>query len=107
MSVLVSARQMQFVSHFRNRCRCLFLHIIWRGCSFHGGEMKFNIVAGVSAGSLNGYMVASDQMEKLEELWNAIGKNGVEEIYTSDFIVERLIVRAVTFRRLRHAFFFG
>lgn len=49
-------------------------------------EMKFDIVAGVSVGSLNGYMVAANQFENLEELWKRVGENGVSEIYTSDFI---------------------
>jgi len=49
-------------------------------------EFKFNIVAGVSAGALNGLLVAQNKFDELLELWNSIGENGVEEIYTSDFI---------------------
>lgn len=48
-------------------------------------EMKFDIVAGVSVGSLNGVLTASNQFDELEKLWLDIGAN-VENIYTSDFI---------------------
>src|SRR5688572_19786456 len=46
--------------------------------------MKFDIVAGVSVGSLNGALIASDAFDQLEQLWIAAANN-VEEIYTSDF----------------------
>jgi NTE family protein len=49
-------------------------------------NMKFDIVAGVSVGSLNGLMVASDKFDDLEKLWNDVAKNGVEEIYKSGVI---------------------
>lgn len=49
-------------------------------------EMKFDIIAGVSVGSLNGYMVAANQFEALEDLWKKVGENGVGEIFSSDFI---------------------
>ena len=58
----------------------------WHQIDPGASEMKFDIVAGVSVGSLNGYMVAADQFENLEELWKKVGENGVSEIYTSDFI---------------------
>lgn len=48
-------------------------------------KMKFDVVAGVSVGSLNGVLVACDQFAKLEQLWHEIGAD-VENIYTSDFI---------------------
>src|SRR5690348_7412796 len=48
-------------------------------------EMKFDIVAGVSVGSLNGVLTASNQFDELEKLWLDIGAD-VENIYTSDFI---------------------
>lgn len=48
--------------------------------------MKFDIVAGVSVGALNGLLVASGKMDELEKLWNDVGTNGVGEIYSSDFI---------------------
>lgn len=47
--------------------------------------MKFDVIAGVSVGSLNGALVACDEFAALEKLWLDVGGN-VEEIYTSDFI---------------------
>ncbi|MEZ4928171.1 MAG: patatin-like phospholipase family protein [Saprospiraceae bacterium] len=65
-----------------------FLKENWNLINQDSPQMKFDIVAGVSAGSLNGYMIASDQFEKLNELWGQIGLNGEKEIYTSDFLVK-------------------
>jgi len=48
--------------------------------------MKFDIVAGVSVGSLNGLLIALDRFDELETLWNNVAKNGVEEIYKSAVI---------------------
>lgn len=49
--------------------------------------MKFDIIAGESVGSINGSMVATNQLQLLTELWlKKIAKYGVSEIYTSDFI---------------------
>ncbi len=48
--------------------------------------MKFDLIAGVSVGALNGAMMAQNKLEDLNELWTQIAENGVEEIYTSDFI---------------------
>ena len=47
--------------------------------------MKFDVIAGVSVGSLNGVLTACDEFDALEKLWLDIGPN-VENIYTSDFI---------------------
>jgi NTE family protein len=49
-------------------------------------EMKFDVVAGVSVGALNGLMIALNQYPDLLKLWDDVGKNGVSEIYQSDFI---------------------
>ncbi len=48
--------------------------------------LTFDIVAGVSVGSLNGLMVALRKFSELENLWERVAQNGVGEIYTSDFI---------------------
>lgn len=48
--------------------------------------MKFDIISGVSAGSINGSMLAMDRFELLQEIWQLIGENGASEIYTSEFI---------------------
>ncbi len=48
---------------------------------------KFDIVAGVSVGSLNGAMVASNQFEELKQLWfEDIAEKGPGIIYESDYI---------------------
>ena len=49
-------------------------------------EMKFDIVAGVSVGSLNGLLVASNKFDKLQELWADVAKYGVNQIYESELI---------------------
>lgn len=49
--------------------------------------MRFDLIAGVSTGALNGALIAMNRLELLNDLWiNEIGKNGVSEIYTSDII---------------------
>ncbi len=49
--------------------------------------MKFDLIAGVSAGALNGALVAMNKLDLLNDLWvNQIGKKGVTEIYNSDII---------------------
>lgn len=48
-------------------------------------EMKFDVLAGVSVGSLNAALVASNEFDALEQIWLDIGES-VEHIYTSDFI---------------------
>jgi NTE family protein len=52
-------------------------------------KMKFDIVAGVSVGALNGLLVATDKFDDLVSLWQRVGENGVSEIYDSDFIDTR------------------
>ncbi len=49
-------------------------------------KMHFDIIAGVSVGSLNGALMAMNQLDKLNELWNFIADKGTSEVYTSDFI---------------------
>lgn len=62
-------------------------HLRQHWSKIHPGsnQMKFDIVAGVSVGSLNGVLTASNEFDALERLWLDIGHN-VENIYTSDFI---------------------
>lgn len=57
----------------------------WSQINPDNSVMKFDVVAGVSVGSLNGALTASNEFDELEKLWLDIGTN-VEEIYTSDFI---------------------
>ncbi|HEX8038005.1 MAG TPA: patatin-like phospholipase family protein [Chryseosolibacter sp.] len=57
----------------------------WSAVSQQSGEMKFDVVAGVSVGSLNGVLAASREFDALERLWLEIGPN-VGKVYTSGFI---------------------
>lgn len=52
-------------------------------------DLKFNIISGISAGSLNGAMIAAGQYDKLKEIWERIETEGYKVIYTSDFINEQ------------------
>ena len=64
-----------------------YLNDHWQKITGLSGKMKFDIIAGVSVGAINGSMLACDQLNLLNELWlEKIAKNGVSEIYTSDFI---------------------
>lgn len=59
----------------------------WRSISGSEQPMKFDIISGVSAGAINGALVAMNELSLLHDLWvNKIGKNGASEIYTSAFI---------------------
>ena len=58
----------------------------WQKITGSTDPMKFDIIAGVSAGSINGSMLAMGRFELLEEIWQLIGENGASEIYTSEFI---------------------
>ena len=49
-------------------------------------SMKFDIVSGVSAGALNGLMIAQNNLDELLAIWKEVAVKGVTEIYTSDFI---------------------
>ncbi len=59
----------------------------WKEITGLSSKMKFDLIAGVSIGAIDGAMVAMNQLGTLNELWlDKIAKNGVSEIYTSDFI---------------------
>ncbi len=66
-----------------------YLNDHWHKVNPDNPSMKFDIVAGVSVGALNGLLVASDRMDELSRHWEDVANNGVEEIYTSDFIDTR------------------
>lgn len=70
----------------------------WAKIDPSGAPMKFDIIAGVSVGSLNGVLLASNKFDQLEKLWDDVAKNGVEEIYTSDFINTKSTSDAIEFR---------
>ncbi len=58
----------------------------WQKITGSNEPMKFDIISGVSAGSINGSMLAMGRFELLEEIWDLIAENGASEIYTSEFI---------------------
>lgn len=59
----------------------------WKSISGSDKPMKFDIISGVSAGAINGALVAMNELNLLQDLWvNKIGKNGASEIYTSPVI---------------------
>lgn len=59
----------------------------WKRITGLSTPMKFDIVAGVSGGALNGALLAMNQLPLLNDLWvNQIGRKGVSEVYTSEFI---------------------
>lgn len=64
-----------------------YLHDHWKEITGLSTPMRFDIIAGVSVGAINGSMIAMNKLGKLNQLWlEKIAKNGVSEIYTSDFI---------------------
>ncbi len=47
---------------------------------------KFDFIAGVSVGALNGSFMAMEDFEGLKKLWNDVETKGPSEIYTSDLV---------------------
>jgi NTE family protein len=47
---------------------------------------KFDFIAGVSVGALNGSFMAMEDFEGLKKLWDDVGTKGAGQIYTSDLI---------------------
>lgn len=59
----------------------------WQKITGLSTPMKFDIIAGVSVGALNGSFLAMNKLNLLNDLWvQQIARKGVSEIYTSDFI---------------------
>lgn len=59
----------------------------WKRISGSTQPMHFDMIAGVSAGALNGALVAMNKLDLLNHLWiDKIGQNGVTEIYNSDVL---------------------
>ena len=63
-----------------------YLRENWQRIAPQRPPLSFDIVAGVSVGSLNGLLVATGEFDRLVQLWEDVARNGVSEIYTSDFI---------------------
>lgn len=49
-------------------------------------SIQFDIIAGVSVGSLNGCLLAMNKLHELNTFWDLVAENGMEEIYTSGII---------------------
>lgn len=49
-------------------------------------DVKFDFIAGISAGALNGALIAQDKFEELKQYWNLVYKNGIGEIFESLYV---------------------
>ncbi len=58
----------------------------WKTITGQDGQMHFDLVAGVSVGALNGSFIAMKKFKELNQIWSRVANEGVEVIYTSDFI---------------------
>ena len=63
-----------------------FIHDHWNELFPGRPVMKFDIITGVSVGALNGALIASNRYVELTDLWERVKNNGVEEIFTSNYI---------------------
>ena len=52
-------------------------------------DLHFDVIAGISAGALNGSFIAAQQYDVLKSIWRRIEEEGSQVIYTSDFIDEQ------------------
>ena len=68
--------------------------------------MKFNLIAGVSVGALNGIMLAMNKMDTLKGLWNDVIDNGGSSIYSSEYIDEKGKI-GLNFQELKRTLFPG
>ncbi|HEV7349366.1 patatin-like phospholipase family protein [Telluribacter sp.] len=50
-------------------------------------NVRFDRIAGVSVGALNGALVAMDKFHELKALWQQVQREGYQAIYTSDILV--------------------
>ena len=50
--------------------------------------LHFDVIAGISAGALNGAFIATQQYELLKDIWARIEEEGSQVIYTSEFLNE-------------------
>lgn len=63
-----------------------YLRDNWQKINPTAPAMKFDIIAGVSVGALNGALLAAGKFDALEGLWRDVAEKGPGEIYQSDFI---------------------
>lgn len=57
----------------------------WHKITNSDRPMIFDYIVGVSAGSLNGVLLAMDKFDLLTDLWDEVAQKGTEVIYTSPF----------------------
>ena len=48
----------------------------------------FDVIAGISAGALNGAFIATQQYDQLKDIWQRIEREGSQVVYTSEFLNE-------------------
>jgi len=58
----------------------------WKQITGLDEPMHFDLIAGVSVGALNGSLVSMKKTKQLNHIWHKVANEGVEVIYTSDFI---------------------
>ncbi len=63
-----------------------FLNENWHLINPTSHIMKYDYIAGVSVGAINGAFVGANKIEKLQEVWNCIAQNGAKAVMNSDFI---------------------
>ena len=51
-------------------------------------RLHFDVIAGISAGALNGSFIAAQRYDLLKSIWQRIEEEGSQVIFTSDFINE-------------------
>lgn len=54
---------------------------------------RFDFVSGVSAGAINGALMAMDKFDALKAFWTDVEKNGAKEIMVSDIVESNLALR--------------
>ncbi|MEM0993929.1 MAG: patatin-like phospholipase family protein [Bacteroidota bacterium] len=72
-----------------------FLAKHWKALTGKDTPMHFDIIAGVSAGSLNGALLAMGKLDRLNQFWQGVATEGTDMIYTSPFfktVGDRLVM---------------
>ncbi len=59
-----------------------------REAGFIDTNLHFDVIAGISAGALNGAFIATQQYEFLKTIWQRIEEEGSQIVYTSEFLDE-------------------
>lgn len=59
-----------------------------REAGFIDSNLHFDVIAGISAGALNGAFIATQQYDLLKTIWRRIEEEGSQIIYSSEFLNE-------------------